>query len=280
MEKCVTLEDFLKGEPGEGAEGDKGYKERPFVFINAAMSADGKIATIDRTQTRISGKSDLERVDALKAECDAIMIGIGTVLADNPSLTVKSKKNRGKRVSTGKDENPLRVVVDSKARTPVDADLLDKGVGKRIIAISQQAIVEDVGKLGEKADVLVCGSAEVDLKKLLYVLWQNGVRRVMVEGGARLNWSLLSQQLVDEVYTYVGNVILGGETAPTLVDGPGFGDRDAPVKLKLLRIERLEEGVLLKWGVLHDEEADKRKAEDDKEGIGELIGAETENETT
>jgi len=154
-------------------------------------------------------------------------------------------------------------------------------VGKRIIAISQQAIVEDVGKLGEKADVLVCGRDEVDLKKLLYVLWQNGVRRMMVEGGARLNWSLLSQQLVDEIYTYVGNMILGGETAPTLVDGPGFGDRDAPVKLKLLRIERLDEGVLLKWGVIPNEEADeKEKAEDEQEGIGELIGAETENETT
>jgi len=281
MEKCVTLEDFLKSEPGEGAEEVYEKTERPFVFINAAMSADGKIATIDRTQTRISGKRDLERVDSLKAECDAIMVGIGTVLADNPSLTVKSKKHRGKRMSTGKDENPLRIVVDSKARTPVDANLLDKGVGKRIIAISQQAIVEDVGKLGEKADVLVCGRDEVDLKKLLYVLWQNGVRRVMVEGGARLNWSLLSQQLVDEIYTYVGNMILGGETAPTLVDGPGFGDRDAPVKLKLLRIERLDEGVLLKWGVIPNEEADeKKKAEDEQEGIGELIGAETENETT
>ena len=270
----------MKSKPGEGAEEDKNYKERPFVFINAAMSADGKIATVDRTQTRISGKRDLERVDALKAECDAIMIGIGTVLADNPSLTVKSKKHRGRRMSTGKDENPLRVVVDSKARTPVDADLLDKGMGKRIIAISQQAIVEDVGKLGEKADVLVCGREEVDLKKLLYVLWQNGVRRLMVEGGARLNWSLLSQQLVDEIYTYVGNMILGGETAPTLVDGAGFGDRAAPVKLKLLRIERLDEGVLLKWGVLHDEEADKQKAEVEKEGIEELLGAEPENETT
>lgn len=270
----------MKSEPGEGAEEVYEKIERPFVFINAAMSADGKIATIDRTQTRISGKRDLERVDSLKAECDAIMVGIGTVLADNPSLTVKSKKHRGKRMSTGKDENPLRVVVDSKARTPVDADILDKGVGKRIIAISQQAIVEDVGKLGEKADVLVCGRDEVDLKKLLYVLWQNGVRRVMVEGGARLNWSLLSQQLVDEIYTYVGNMILGGETAPTLVDGPGFGERDAPVKLELLRVEKLDEGVLLKWCVLHDKEEEPKADEEEVGLLDKLLGAETEDETT
>ncbi|MBN1762818.1 MAG: 2,5-diamino-6-(ribosylamino)-4(3H)-pyrimidinone 5'-phosphate reductase [Methanomicrobia archaeon] len=284
MAKGVTLEDFLDSEPGEGEGVEEDYEktERPFVFINAAMSADGKIATVDRTQTRISGSKDFDRVYSLRAESDAIMVGIGTVLADNPSLTVKSKKQRDKRKRMGKDENPLRIVVDSKARTPVDADILNVGEGKRIIAVSQQAIVEDVGKLGEKADVLVCGTAEVDLKKLLHDLWLRGVRSVMVEGGAKLNWSLLSQKLVDEVYTYVGNMILGGETAPTLVDGAGFGERAAPVKLKLLRVEKLDEGVLLKWCVLHDKEAEEPKVEEEEEEINieELLGAESENETT
>jgi 2,5-diamino-6-(ribosylamino)-4(3H)-pyrimidinone 5'-phosphate reductase len=104
--------------------------------------------------------------------------------------------------------------------------------------------------LGEKADIMVCGTEEVDLKKLLYDLWLRGVRRLMVEGGATLNWSLISQKLVDEIYTYIGNMILGGETAPTLVDGEGFGDEDAAVKLELLSAEKMDEGVLLKWRVL------------------------------
>ena len=226
--------------------------ERPFVFINAAMSADGKISTVKRTQTRISGTEDFERVDALKAGSDAIMVGIGTVLADNPSLTVKSKKRREKRKKEGKDENPWRIVVDGKARTPIDAEVLNKGEGKRIIAVSQRAIVEDIDKLGEKADIMVCGTEEVDLKKLLYDLWLRGVRRLMVEGGATLNWSLISQRLVDEIYTYIGNMILGGKTAPTLVDGEGFGneDEDAAIKLELLGVEKFDEGVLLRWRVL------------------------------
>ena len=223
--------------------------ESPFVFINAAMSADGKISTVKRTQTRISGTEDFERVDSLRAGSDAIMVGIGTVLADDPSLTIKSEKRREERKRERKDENPWRIVVDSTARTPVDAEVLNKGEGKRIIAVSQRAILENVGQLGEKADVLVCGMEEVDLKKLLHDLWLRGVRRVMVEGGATLNWSLISQKLVDMIYTYVGNMIVGGETAPTLVDGEGFVKDEEMVKLELLDVEKMDEGVLLRWHV-------------------------------
>ena len=224
-------------------------KPKPFVFINAAMSADGKISTVERRQSRISGERDFDRVDSLRAECDAIMVGIGTVLADNPSLTVKSEKRREERRKARKEENPLRIVVDNKARTPVDAEILNKGEGKRIIAVSKQAIVEDVERLGEKAVILICGKEEVNLKNLLYLLWQRGVSRLMVEGGATLNWSLIAQGLVDEIYTYVGNMIIGGENAPTLVDGRGFVVEDAMVKLELLSAEKMDEGILLRWHV-------------------------------
>jgi len=226
-----------------------GKKNRPFVFINLAMSADGKVSTVKRRQIRISGADDFDRVDALRAECDAIMVGIGTVLADDPSLTVKSAKMREIRRNAGKAENPLRVVVDSKARTPIDAEILNKGEGARVIAVSEQAIVEDVGKLGAKAEIMVGGMDAVDLNKLLYLLWQRGVNRLMVEGGATLNWSLLSQELVDEVYIYVGNIIIGGEGAPTPVDGSGFLSEEAMTKLELLSTERIDEGVLLRWRV-------------------------------
>lgn len=224
--------------------------ERPFVFINAAMSVDGKISTVNGRQTRISGMEDLDRVDALRAGSDAIMVGIGTVLADNPSLTVKSEKRRKERKEAGKEENPMRVVVDSTARTPLEAEFLHKGEGKRIIAVSQRAIIQDMDRLGTKAEILVCGRVQVDLPKLLYELWLRGVRRLMVEGGATLNWSLISQGLVDELYTYVGNMILGGKTAPTLVGGEGFSDEDEPMRLELVDGERLDEGALLRWRVL------------------------------
>ena len=270
---------------------------RPFVFINAATSADGKISTVERRQTRISGKEDFERVDSLRAGSDAIMVGVGTVLADDPSLTVKAGARRAARARAGKDANPLRVVVDSRARTPPNAEVLCKGEGRRIIAVSELANAdgERVAELGKKAEVLVCGGSgaaesgaaesgaaggggggrgggrggKVDLGKLLARLRQRGVERLLVEGGATLNWSLISQGLVDEIFVYVGNLILGGEDAPTLVDGAGFVAGAGVVKLELLSAERLGEGVLLKWRVVSEGEREKVRG---KEGSAAQSG--------
>lgn len=223
--------------------------ERPFVFINVAASADGKISTVEKLQVRISGVEDLERVDELRASSDAIMVGIGTILCDNPSLTVKSDERREKRKKLGEEENPLRIVVDSKARTPTDAEILNKGEGKRMIAVSELAAVEDVERLGKKAEteIVVCGKTKVDLKKLLYLVRQRGIERLMVEGGGTLNWSLISQKLVDEMYIYVGNVIIGGGRAPTIVDGKGFIEEKEMIKVDILNMEKIGEGILLKW---------------------------------
>jgi 2,5-diamino-6-(ribosylamino)-4(3H)-pyrimidinone 5'-phosphate reductase len=221
--------------------------ERPFVFINAAMSADGKIATIKRRQTRISGSLDFDRMDELRATSDAIMVGIGTVLSDNPSLTVKSKERREKRRSTGFEENPARIVVDSMARTPIDADIFKKGDGKRIIAVCKNAPQENVSQLSKLAEIICTGQRRVDLVELLIELNKRGIKKLMVEGGATLNWGLISEGLVDEIYTFIGNIILGGKSAPTLVDGEGFVSDFC--KLNLLSCEILEEGVIVKWKV-------------------------------
>lgn len=225
------------------------HKSRPFVFINAAMSADGKIATIERKQTRISGKLDFGRVDELRATSDAVMVGIGTMLSDNPSLTVKSQERRERRREKGMDENPVRIVVDSRARTPVDADIFRRGEGKKIIAVSESASKEKVRKLSKFAEIIVAGGESVNLEKLLLELKSRRINRLMVEGGATLNWGLVSMGLVDEIYTFVGNIIIGGENAPTLVDGEGRADQAC--RLSLISCERLEEGVLIRWEVLN-----------------------------
>lgn len=223
---------------------------RPFVFINAAMSADGKIATIVRRQTRISGDLDFDRVDELRAASDAVMVGIGTVLSDNPSLTVKSAERREKRHAKGLDENPMRIVVDSTARTPVDADIFRKGPGRRLIAVSESAPQEKVRQLAKYAEIISLGEKSVELDKLLFELKKRGINRLMVEGGATLNWGLISRGLVDEIYTFIGNIIIGGKNAPTLVDGDGH--MNEACRLTLISCERLDNGVLIKWKVLNE----------------------------
>ncbi|WP_406656270.1 2,5-diamino-6-(ribosylamino)-4(3H)-pyrimidinone 5'-phosphate reductase [Methanolobus sp. ZRKC2] len=222
---------------------------KPFVFINSAMSADGKISTKERIQVRISGNIDFDRMDSLRAGSDAIMVGIGTILADDPSLTVKSETRRAERRQVGLEENPIRVVVDSTARIPLDADIFKKGEGRRVIVVSRAASSEKVRQLEENATIVVAGDNKVDLVTAMEKLREMGVNRLMVEGGATLNWGLLSNGLVDEIYTFVGNLVIGGNMSPTLVDGAGFVEEEI-MKLKLIEAESIEEGILLKWKVL------------------------------
>ncbi len=222
---------------------------RPVVHINVAMSADGKLSTRERRQVRISGPADFARVDRIRAESDAVMVGIGTVLADDPSLTVKSPDLTAMRVARGMPGNPVRIVVDSRARTPPDASILHKGEGERIIACSERADPEKKKLLGRSATVLVAGQDRVDLTLLLSLLYERGIRKLMVEGGGTLIAGLFSAGLVDELTCFVGNMIIGGRDAPTLADGPGFIDEDAFVRLSLSGMERMDNGILLTWRV-------------------------------
>ena len=124
--------------------------KKPYVILNCAMTLDGKIAT-KTGSSEISGKMDSLRVHELRKEVDAIMVGINTVLADDPKLTVH-------KIQASQEDNPLRVVVDSKARTPLFSRVLNSDA-PTIIAVSEIADSEKIKKLGEKAEVIVCGKS-------------------------------------------------------------------------------------------------------------------------
>jgi 2,5-diamino-6-(ribosylamino)-4(3H)-pyrimidinone 5'-phosphate reductase len=222
--------------------------DRPFIFINSAISADGKLSTKERKQILISGKLDFERMDDLRSQADAVMVGIGTILSDDPSLTVKSPERKAARKAAGKSENPARIIVDSSARTPVNADIFKKGDGIRIIAVSNAAPLENVEKLAKMALVIKTETNKVDLAELVGKLKKMGINTLMVEGGATLNWGMLSAGLVDEIYTFIGNLIIGGATSPTFTDGEGFSEAEV-LELELLSMEKIGNGVLLKWKV-------------------------------
>jgi 2,5-diamino-6-(ribosylamino)-4(3H)-pyrimidinone 5'-phosphate reductase len=227
----------------------KGYFMRPHVVVNVAMSADGKISTRERRQVKISGPEDFIRVDRLKAASDAVMVGIGTVLTDDPSLTVKSDDLKRKRREQGKDEHPVRVIVDSTARIPLSASVLHKGEGVRVVAVSRKADPVKVAELKNLAKVIVAGEDDVDLRSVLDQLGSMGVRHLMVEGGGTLIASLFGKGLVDEFYTFVGNIIIGGADAPTPADGGGFVKQADFSRLVLLEVIPMGEGIVLHWNV-------------------------------
>lgn len=222
---------------------------RPFVLVNVAMSADGKLSTRERRQIKISGSDDFARVDRMKAESDAIMVGIGTVLADDPSLTVKSPELVRWRRERGLDDHPVRVVVDSRARTPPGASILKRGEGKRIVACSAKAEPENIRALERYATIISAGEERVDLPRLMEELYATGIRRLVVEGGGQLIWSFFEAGLVDEFSCFVGNMIIGGSDAPTPADGYGFVMEGDFCRLSLQEVKKMDEGILLVWKV-------------------------------
>jgi len=211
---------------------------KPYVILNAAMTLDGKIATVGG-DSGISCPEDLDRVHKLRAGVDAVMVGAGTVLADDPSLTVR--RARG--------ENPIRVVVDGLAKTPTGARVMDRSA-PTIIAVSKRAPESKLRALRSAgAEVIVIGKREVDLARLLKELHARGVEKLMLEGGSTLNWGMLKRGLVDEIRVAISPRVVGGAEARTLVGGEGFGKVSGGIELGLLETRKVGRDLVLRYRV-------------------------------
>ncbi len=209
---------------------------KPRVIVNCAMSADGKIALPTRRQTRISSDEDMKRVHELRNSVDVIIVGVGTVLVDNPSLLVSPKH-------VSEIRNPVRLVLDSSGRTPDDAAVFD-GDADTIVATSDEC-PRDFGG----GEVIRCGKGRVDLTKLMSVLHDRGYSSVLVEGGGDVIWSFFRERLVDEFNVFVGSIIIGGKGSPTPADGEGFLSLADVARLELVAHTELGEGLLLEYVV-------------------------------
>ena len=219
----------------------------PYVILNAAMTLDGKIAT-HTGSSNISGAEDLKRVHELRKQCDGIMVGIGTVLADDPRLTVH-------KIDAKKTDNPVRVVVDSRLQTPQDARITNDDA-RTIIACANE--YKDEIKSSEKyndfrkkgVSIFWSGDKRVDLKSLMIDLHEEGIEKLMLEGGSTLNFSMIKAGLIDEISICVAPMIAGGVNSKTFFDGEGFDTMDEAVRLELLDSYNLDKDLILKYKVL------------------------------
>ena len=219
--------------------------ERPYVHINVAMTADGKIDTFERRGATISSQRDKERVDGLRAAADAVMVGGRTLLDENPKLTVRSAELRAGREAIGLAPNPAKVGVASVVDIGPESDFLNAGPARIVIFTTQGTSKKQLEFLRARGvEVFVHETERVNLPKALSTLEETGINRLMVEGGATLNFELLRLGLVDELTAYVAPLVFGGESAPTLAAGPGLV-RSAAIPLKLLEAEVWEDGGVL-----------------------------------
>ncbi len=207
------------------------------VHANAAISVDGKLATRERRQVALSGPEDFARVDLLRDEMDAILVGVGTVKADDPSLTGANDR-----------DPPARVVLDSAGRTPLDARLLDNAAPTYVVvtdraSASRREALEHAG-----ATILpVAGDRHVDVSAATTALESAGIDRLLIEGGGEVLASWFAAGLVDELTVFIAPSIVGGRSAPTLVDGEGFTERFP--RLELTAVERIDTGLLCRYDV-------------------------------
>mgnify|MGYP003575689383 FL=1 len=190
------------------------------------MSIDGKIST-RKNDSAISSKLDLVRVHKLRSTVDGLMIGISTVLEDDPMLNV--------RYSTTGKKNPTRIIIDSKARIPLNSRIIESSNKiQTIIAVTHDASSRKIKEIQKKgAQVLVYGNGKVNLRNLFQQLEKMGLKKIIVEGGGEINWSVLKLGLVDELVVTISPVVIGGRDAITLVEGKGFTNISDGIKMEL-----------------------------------------------
>ena len=204
------------------------------------MTVDGKIATTSG-DSAISSTDDLIRVHKLRDSVDGIIVGISTVLADNPRLTIRLGRKQSK------EKHLTRIIIDSMGRIPLDSQILRTASKiKTIVAVTKLAhmnVRRKIKKTG--AMVIVAGKDTVDLKRVLWTIQKMGIKKILVEGGGEINWSLFSLGIVNELIVTIAPKIVGGRQATTLVEGEGYSRVSQGLKLQLKKVRMQNSGELV-----------------------------------
>lgn len=224
--------------------------DRPFVCINMAMTADGKITSARREEPAFSSRLDKKTMDRLRAEADAILVGAGTLRADNPPLNVRDPEMKAHRRSLGKPEGLVNVVVTASARVDPDSRFFTGGgAAGPIVATVEDAPADRLARLAQVAEVWTVGRGRVALPELLTRLRTRGIERLLVEGGGELNWGFVKDDLFDELYVTIVPALLGGRDAPTLCEGEGFDMADQR-RLRLISADVVEGEIFCRYAAI------------------------------
>ena len=211
-------------------------KSRPYVILSAAITLDGKLG-VKNKRTKLSSKNDKIRVHKLRSNVDAVIIGKNTVHLDNPSLTVRYVKG----------QNPVRIILDSFGTIKSNSKIIQTcNSVPTIIAVSESISEKNLQRLRKfPLNVIICGKNSVNIPQLLRTLLNNGIKRILLEGGGTLNWSFIKKNLIDEAIVTLTPYILGGKDSVSLVEGTGFKNLEVSTKLKLKKIQKNKNELVL-----------------------------------
>jgi 5-amino-6-(5-phosphoribosylamino)uracil reductase len=220
-------------------------RDRPYVLLSAATSADGYLDDATDTRLILSSDADLDRVDEVRAGCDAIMVGAGTIRRDNPALLVRSPARRGARVARGLAASPARVTLTGTGDIDPAARFFTTGEGTRLVYVPDAAAGQVRRRLARAVAAgaeVACAGDPLDLDAVLADLAARGVRRLMVEGGAAVHAQFLAAGLADELHLVIAPVLVGDPAAPRMTGVSGAGRR-----LHLAEARMISGVVLLRY---------------------------------
>ena len=212
----------------------------PWVIMKTAMTLDGKIAAYTGDSRWVSSEESRAFTHELRNELQAIMVGVDTVIVDNPELTCRLQDRKGR--------NPIRVVVDSTLRIPLDAKILDTSVARTIVATTNRAdekVVEELKSMGVEVIITKQNNKRVCLADLMQRLGYLEIDGLLLEGGASLNYSAITEGIVDEVISFIAPKIVGGADAKTPVAGEGIAKMNDAIELNNIKVSQMGSDIMI-----------------------------------
>ncbi|MFL6163182.1 MAG: RibD family protein [Jatrophihabitantaceae bacterium] len=221
--------------------------DRPYTLLSCSMSIDGYLDSATVKRLPLSNEADLDRVDAVRATCDAILVGAATVRNDNPRLLVRSSDRRAERLARGLPPQPIKVTVTGQARLDSQADFFAVGDTEKLVYCASASVAEARSRLGSVATVLD-GGQPVDLCRVSEDLAARGVQRLMVEGGGTVHTQFLTADLADELHLVVAPFFVGDSRARRFV-GDGRFPWDPRRRAVLAEVRQIDDVVLLRYAL-------------------------------
>jgi 5-amino-6-(5-phosphoribosylamino)uracil reductase len=223
------------------------YADRPYTVLSCGMSIDGYLASATDRRLLLSNDADFDRVDSVRAGCDAILVGASTVRSDNPKLLVRSKSRQDARVAAGLPPSPIKVTVTAHADLDPSANFFTAGDAEKLVYCATSTVECARATLDPVATVLDAGEP-VDMCRISRDLRQRGVQRLMVEGGGTMHTQFLTADLVDELHLVVAPFFVGDSRARRFV-GDGLFPWNPDRRATLAEVRQIGDVVLLRYAL-------------------------------